>query len=160
MGTSIYKCGYNCVRQHFEYIVFCIISVNGCLKVKPETKSASSCCKPSNTQCSHKPLLSKFEFGERSFMNGSYEQTPSPTESVCSSTSGKESGSTLSSAGSCSKESACFSPPADASCTYFSHTSRYWQTTVSVISVTCRFIFFSAFRENCHMWPSISIVYK
>ncbi|OWF42626.1 ETS translocation variant 1 [Mizuhopecten yessoensis] len=99
--------------------------VNGCLKVKPEAKSTSnSCCKSTNPQCCHKPSLSKFEFGERSFVNGSYEQTPSPTESVCSSNSGKESGSTLSSSGSCSKESVCFSPPAEASCTYFSHSSR------------------------------------
>ncbi|KAJ8307084.1 hypothetical protein KUTeg_015168 [Tegillarca granosa] len=108
--------------QLYLYFVKLSGTGNNYLKVKDEQQKSNSCCEPNDTT-TNKPTMSKFEYGEKSFVNGtSYEQTPSPSESVCSSTSGKESSI---SSNSCSKDTSTYTPVPSDTCTYLHHASRF-----------------------------------
>ncbi|XP_046357446.1 ETS translocation variant 1-like isoform X1 [Haliotis rufescens] len=75
-----------------QYVPEFAANGNPYMKVKAEQKS-TNCSKPCSQIVSKQAVsASKFEYGEKTFVNSPYEHaTPSPTGSACSSASGKES---------------------------------------------------------------------
>ena len=97
----------------YECLCFCVVAENTYLKLKPPQSAAKAdnCCSPpSLTVNSHlspgnkrsmAPNPGKFDFSadKPPFVSSPYENTtiPSPSDSVCSSASGKESASSAAS---------------------------------------------------------------
>ncbi|CAG2231923.1 ETV1 [Mytilus edulis] len=88
--------------------------VNPYLKIKTEPKT-STCCGPAIPNSLQKVnSTSKYDYGERRYLTGSDHTPSSPSGSVCSSSSGKES----SSLSPCSKDVSQYPNGTDSSCTY------------------------------------------
>ncbi|CAC5375633.1 ETV1 [Mytilus coruscus] len=88
--------------------------VNPYLKIKTEPKT-STCCGPAIPNSLQKVnSTSKYDYGERRYLTGSDHTPSSPSGSVCSSSSGKES----SSLSPCCKDVSQYSNGTDSSCTY------------------------------------------
>lgn len=99
------------------------------MKIKAEPKTANCCGSSLQSNLQKVNSTSKYDYGERRYITGN-EQTPSsPSGSVCSSTSGKES----SSLSPCSKDISPYTIPSESSCTYMNRSGERWDMNYYIL---------------------------
>lgn len=114
------------IKPHWCYNIF---SGNQYLKIKAEPKTANCCGSSLQSNLQKVNSTSKYDYGERRYITGN-EQTPSsPSGSVCSSTSGKES----SSLSPCSKDISPYTIPSESSCTYMNRSGERWDMNYYIL---------------------------
>lgn len=112
------------------FVLFFLSSVNPYLKIKTEPKT-STCCGPAIPNSLQKVnSTSKYDYGERRYLTGSDHTPSSPSGSVCSSSSGKES----SSLSPCSKDVSQYSNGTDSSCTYMNRSPERYVFTIARVT--------------------------